>query len=67
MRWYEKPKPQEDDTRTRDGFLWWPCHLSGETRWLEWASWLETYQFRWFFPAERQPFRARAWCRTGWL
>jgi len=29
------------DQRVVTRFLWWPVRIGGETRWLEWASWLE--------------------------
>lgn len=56
MRWKKKPKPQLWDRRLREGFLWMPCTINGETRWLERAAWWETY-------IRRRPNR---WAATHW-
>ena len=39
MRWKDNPRPR---VRTCEGFLLMPRKINGESRWLEWAKWIET-------------------------
>jgi hypothetical protein len=41
MRWPEKEPLYAGKARNRKGFLFFPKKLMGETRWLEWAHWID--------------------------
>jgi len=43
MRWTPKPEPHDLDTRMKRRFLLLPKTIGEETRWLEFAAWLEEY------------------------
>lgn len=43
MRIVLKTKPKGGDTRIKSGFLWFPKIIQNEIRWLEYATWHETY------------------------
>lgn len=43
MKWIPKPRPHDLDTRMKSGFLFFPKTIGEETRWFEFASWLEEY------------------------
>lgn len=40
MRWFKK-QYQGSDQRLRQTFLFWPRTIGNETRWLEWAQWVQ--------------------------
>ena len=42
-----KKDPEYGSTRIRKGFLFLPKHIDKEWRWLELASWLQTYDGIW--------------------
>lgn len=46
MRFYEKNKPKEGDTRIVEKFLWFPIWANKEWRWLESAKILYQYYSR---------------------
>jgi len=39
VKFTTKPDPPEGTTRIVKGFLFFPKHLNGQTRWLEIATW----------------------------
>jgi hypothetical protein len=43
MKWGAKILPKDGDIREAHGFLWLPLAIQKETRWLELASWVESY------------------------
>jgi hypothetical protein len=44
VKW--KPKSYgHGDTRIRQGFLFFPKTVAGETRWLVWAKWEEIFEY----------------------
>jgi hypothetical protein len=45
MRWTQKPFPQKGETRIVKKFLFFPKKIGKETRWLEFASWVEEYVY----------------------
>lgn len=48
MRWIEKePKKRPDvgSKRINKGFLFFPLKIDKETRWLEYARWMEEYKY----------------------
>jgi hypothetical protein len=44
MRWTDPPVPKPGETRIVKKFLWFPKKIGKETRWLEFASWVEEYE-----------------------
>ena len=47
MRWTQDLPPTPTalgDQKTCKAFLWFPKLIGNETRWLEWAVWLEEFQ-----------------------
>jgi len=44
MRWKES-KPVRGDLRNQRRFLLLPLKINGETRWLEWADWVEVFGY----------------------
>jgi len=46
MKWFSNP-PKSGDLRVRAKFLLFPKRIGVETRWLEWASWVEEYYVDW--------------------
>ena len=58
--------------RFRRGFLWLPCCLEGEWRWLEMAGWVEECQARTAIPVGPDVGYSPGhtylkWTRTAWL
>ena len=41
MRWSH---PEHMDTRKRKGFLWLPKRIGTVTKWLEYATWVDSYK-----------------------
>jgi hypothetical protein len=65
MRWTHPTPPKKGDTRTVTAFLWWPKRVGQETRWLETATWQET----WSLVEHRfqgLPFYERKWVALVW-
>jgi hypothetical protein len=60
MRW---TKPEAGQERIRSEFLLLPKTISGETRWLERAGWLERY----FVPSQSVLFIPPYWYPVRWL
>ena len=45
MRWKNKKAyPNINDEREVTRYLWLPCEIAEEVRWLEWAKTLQSYQ-----------------------
>lgn len=49
MRWKQKPKiyPKDGELRTRYTFCIFPKTLNGETRWLSFSKYQETFTYVW--------------------
>lgn len=43
MRWNTEPSPRSGDCRTRTQFLFLPLRINHEVRWLERATWIESF------------------------
>lgn len=43
MKWYDPKPPRIGDQRVVTKFLWFPKNINGENRWLERASWVESW------------------------
>ena len=43
MKWLDRSLPNNGEKRTRKAFLFLPKKIGEETRWLEFAKWLEHY------------------------
>lgn len=57
MRW---PEPRQGQYRARRGFLFIPKTIGYETRWLEWAAWIERYGCNDYWVPE-------AWVPEAWV
>ena len=49
MKWQSK-KPKQWDHKTKCRFLIFPKCINREWRWLEMATWIESYYDRWWGP-----------------
>jgi hypothetical protein len=72
MRWRicQQSKPALGTEREMTGFLFWPLVIDNETRWLETASWIETYEAivdaqDYFGIPERGSYNK--WVATRWI
>jgi len=45
MRWKRTPHLKYGTHRTRTAFLWLPKNIHREVRWLQWATWQETFYY----------------------
>lgn len=66
MRWGGNP-PKFGQHRHRSGFLWLPKTIQGETRWLEFADWQETYQVDFRSMGYGVCVKVGIWAPTCWL
>lgn len=53
MKWFSKA-PVESQQRIVTKFLWRPKEINGETRWLEFASWIEEFGYRFQLEARKR-------------
>lgn len=62
VRWKKRTRePGWGDRRVRSGFLLWPREINGESRWLEWAEWVESYDYIWIGSGNRLKWRTVRW------
>jgi hypothetical protein len=73
MRWKKKDcgiSPNVGDNRARRGFLFFPKTIDGETRWLEYAYWVQTLVKRNIWGNGRRhfwdPVGFLTWEDSGW-
>ena len=63
MKINHKPKPRDGEYRISSGFLWFPKTIGSQTRWLEYAKWLECYlKF-----ADGNGFAFYEWIARNWV
>jgi hypothetical protein len=65
MRWIEKSYPKNGEQRITKKFLFFPKKIGKETRWLEFAAWVEEYSY---FHGEARIYSKDpgCWCPITW-
>ena len=64
MRWKAKRQWQDGDKRIRTKFLLFPKKIGDEVRWLETASWIETYHDSYM---NHEDMDFMKWCVDSWI